>query len=105
MTQTPYSAPVGISYANIVNAGTTVVKAAGGLLGAVTVNSATSGATLEFIDALTSAGTVTIGTVTIGSTTAVPGRVVYGFDPGGVNFNTGLVIVATGTINATVAYR
>jgi hypothetical protein len=105
MPQNPYNAPVGLSYANIKAAGTTVVKASPGLLGTVTINSESTGATLQFLDAITGAGTVTIGTITTVSGTVAPSRVVYGPDPGGINFVTGLVVVATGTIDATIAFR
>lgn len=100
--------PLLAAYSHISNAGTFVVKAAPGGLFALNINSATLGAaTIELFDQSTTAtGTVVIaGPINIGTAAVLPLRLVFGPTDGGLRFNTGLVALTTGTLDATVSYR
>lgn len=101
MGQNQYTQAAGLSYAHISNAGTTVVKARPGFLGAVNINSGTAGATLTVIDSSVASGTTPqIAVLDVGTTTVVPDQVPYGIET-----NSGIVIVSTGTVDATISFR
>jgi len=92
------------SYKHISNAGTTLVKATSATLAGVILNQGTVGSTLALFDqATTVTGTVALGTITVAGTSSVPGFTPFG--QGGVQTTTGLVVVSTGSIDATVVYR
>jgi hypothetical protein len=99
MPQYPANQPIGFSYAHIYGAGTTQVRAGGGLLQSLIVNVAPSG------------GTVTLYNNTVGSGAAIAAFTfsagVAGLPiPYGINFGTGLTVVTTGsTTDLTVIYR
>lgn len=83
-------------YANITAATTTVVKSGAGLLHLILVAQASaSGGTISIYDNTTGSGPsiCVLGTTTQGANTF------------NVNFNTGLTIVSTSTLNAMVAYK
>jgi hypothetical protein len=106
MPQYNYNAPVAVAYAHITNAGTNVVKGAPGQLFSININSGSSGSGLTLLDQVGSTvGTVDIGIVAIGTSDIVPLKLAYGPEGAGIKFNTGLVIVSTGTIDATIGYR
>ena len=103
MAQVPYNSIVGLTYQHISNAGTTVVKAKPGMLASVIVNQGTGPATLALFDnSVTTTGTVVIGTIELASTTVVGPQqpIVYN-----VQTNTGLVVVASGYVDATITFR
>ena len=104
MPQIPYNQPIGLSYAHIVNAGTTLVKSTPGVLHGVIFNSGVGLATLTLINnSVTTAATPVIGIpqITAGTTiTATGAPTVYD-----LQFNTGLVVVAAGTVDATIVYK
>lgn len=107
MPQYPYDAPVGYSYAHISNAGTVVVKASAGAVNAVNINGGATGAALEMFDNnVTVTGTVVIANMTLGATALA--SVPYAVEVAGNGvgeFKSGLVVVSTGTIDATIWYR
>ena len=102
-------APFPLKYAHIANAGTTVVKAAPGVLGSLNVNSASSAATVQFIDAAsTTVATPVIGTITFGAADTLPQNLPLGSTAEGVPglaVNTGIVVITTGTLDVTIGYR
>lgn len=99
MPQYPYNTAVGSAYQNIHNAGTTVVKSAPGVLHSIALNGGASAATVTLFDNTAASGTA-IAQITLGAAVTAPMNPV-GY---GVNFNTGLVAVATGTIDLTLSY-
>jgi len=107
MAQTPYNAPVSVSYYHIANAGTYLVKGVPGQVFSVNMNSATSGATFEMFDqATTATGTVVIaGPINLGTANVLPSHLDIGPSYCGVNFKTGLVVLTTGTLDLMVAFR
>lgn len=99
--------PVGLSYAHISNAGTSAVKATPALLADIAINSASTGATITLIDnKSTVSATPVIGVITLGAAVVTPTKLSYG-DSGvsGIQTNTGLVVLTTGTIDLTVVYK
>lgn len=100
--------PLLTAYNHISNAGTFVVKAVPGGLFALNINSATLGAaTIELFDqSSTVTGTVVIaGPINIGTAAVLPLRLNFGPTDGGLKFNSGLVVLTTGTLDATISYR
>lgn len=104
MPQTPYNAPVGVSYKNISGAGTITVKSGAGLLASINVNQAASAAAVTLYDNTAASGTK-IGSIVYGAAATAPVSLPFGPNGGGINFNTGLVIVTSGSVDLTVAYR
>lgn len=101
MPQTPYNAVLGMTPVHISNAGTHVVMAEGGLLASVIINGGTAGATIEMFDNnVTQTGTAVIGEITLAGT-------VFPMQPVNYNatVNNGVVVVATGTFDATILVR
>jgi hypothetical protein len=107
MPQTPYNAPIGVSYYHISAAGTFVAKSVPGALFSLNINSATAGATLELFDqATTATGTVVIaGPINLGTANVLPSHLDIGPSGAGINFKTGLVALTTGTLDVTLAIR
>lgn len=106
MAQTPYNAPVGVAYSHISNAGTTLVKSVPGAAFSLNINSGTGVGSLTLFDQSTTAtGTVTIAVINVGTANVLPQHLDLGPSGGGLNFKTGLVVVSTGTIDATVGFR
>lgn len=99
MPQYPPGTPVAMNYANIVNAGTTIVKAAPADLQSITINSTGGTATAVIYDNVTATGTVLVGSLNFSAATA-PVQIKYE-----LSTKTGLAIISTGTINATVVYK
>jgi hypothetical protein len=107
MPQTPYNAPVAVTYYHITAPGTFVVKAAPGQLFAINSNALTGTvASVSFFDqATTATGTVGIAVMNFGTANVLPSRLDIGSAYAGINFKTGLVAVVTGTIDTTVSFR
>lgn len=101
MPQNPYNAPVGLNYAHISTATTTVVKSAPGLLGSIVVNSvAAATGTISVFDN-TSAAAPTVAVLALSTTPPLAGAE-YTFN---VNLKNGLTIVTSEVIDITVIYR
>jgi hypothetical protein len=86
MPQNPFNAPIGLKYAHISGAATTVVKASPGLLQSLVINSAAS------------------RTVTLYDNTAASGSEIAVLTLPAIT-TTGLTIVTAAAIDMTVIYR
>ncbi len=91
----------GYNYTNITTAATTLVKTGAGILHALIVNTPVGSGVIEMDDALTNT-TPKIGTITFPATILSIGYLSYAYD---VNFNTGLSITTTGTMDITVVWK
>ena len=100
MAQVPYNSIVGVAYAHINTATTTVVKPVPGMLSAIIFNSASSGATVTIYDQ-TSAAAPIVGVITLSAAETTPAQPVV-FN---VTLKNGLTIVTTGTLDITVTFR
>jgi hypothetical protein len=106
MPQTPYSTQVPVSYLHVSNAGTTEGKQAAGALLSMNVNSATGAGTVILYDQIgATPGTVEIASFAIGTADILPLQLPIGPTGAGLKFNTGLLVVTTGTLDATFGYR
>jgi hypothetical protein len=103
MAQTPLNAPVGLTYAHINTAATTVVKSAPGMLQSINVNG-TPGAneTVTIFDNTAGSGTE-VAVISLATTTVAPTSILFG--AAGVMLKNGLTVVTTGTTDLTVVYR
>ena len=100
MAQTPYQQQAGNSYKHISTQTTTVVKATGGVLRKVMVNSATNGAAVTFYDNASAASGTVIAIYGLGSITTPQTAVEYN-----LTFTNGLtVLTATQNADITITY-
>lgn len=88
------------SYVRITTAATTVVKAAAGHLRLIAMNTKVATGTVTLYDNTAGSGTI-IGVITFGAALLSDQGTSEIFD---LNFNTGLTIVTTGTMDLTVVY-
>lgn len=100
MPQYPYNEPIGLSYAHINTATTTVVKSVPGLFATFNINSSTTGATIEFFDNTSATAPIFIGTLTLPTIATPSQQVVYN-----LNFKTGLTVVTTGVLDILIGFR
>lgn len=106
MNQTPLATLGPVTYQHITAAGTVVVKTAPGALLSININGVSAASTVDFLDQTgTAVGTVGIGLLTLGTAYAAPNVVNFGPPAAGLAFNSGLVIVTTGTADLTIGYR
>lgn len=99
MPQTPYNAPVGVSYAHLA-ATTLLVKTGGGYFDGLVLNKITAAVTMTVYDGTSTSGTV-IATIALPSTAATPLGVTFG-----VNYTTGLYMtLSAANADITVLYR
>jgi len=108
MAQTPLSTRSPARYKHIVNAGTVVVSAKPNVLFGVNVNAIAAASTGTLYDAATAAavtGSLAVGILSFGSTYAAPTWIQVGPSDAGIQLNSGLVIISTGSIDATIVTK
>jgi hypothetical protein len=100
MPQTPKNQPVGLKFAHISGAATTVVKASPGLLSRIVVNSAAIGATITVFDNTAGSGSAVVVVPALAAAVGTPVSAEYD-----LRTTTGITVVTTGTIDLTVVFN